>query len=163
MFKFIGVNGALTDDTCLLIIIFVDASFQKYDIGQSVNIVKVTENLGYFIVKKYGDPDGVMICLYLSVSLFLDKLYFFSQILTPKIKQSEEDEVLNLLKQTTEEVGIDEKFEENTDDEGQNINEKISDMEDRLLKLKGVDPGIMFTIYLYLSFVLMYFVERAPY
>lgn len=53
---------------------------------------------------------------------------------------------MNLLKQTNEEVSIDARYgghdnDDDDDNSGGDIQEKIKDMETRLYKLKGVNPG----------------------
>ncbi|XP_057314951.1 abscission/NoCut checkpoint regulator-like isoform X1 [Hydractinia symbiolongicarpus] len=63
-----------------------------------------------------------------------------SNILTPQKKLTETEEIANLLKQTQEEVGIDQKYEKN--DSNEDVNRKINDMEERFLRLTGIDPEV---------------------
>ena len=57
---------------------------------------------------------------------------------------TEAEEVLNLLKQTNEEVKIDSKYDEDNknNEDGMTVQEKIDDMQTRLYKLKGINPGM---------------------
>ena len=66
------------------------------------------------------------------------KLSFFSeQILTPQPKLSEQEEINQLMEAALAEA----KLDSNDDDSGHGKATTGKDLEDRLLRLKGIDPG----------------------
>lgn len=49
------------------------------------------------------------------------------------------------MKQTKDEIAIDDRYRENSDSDVEgDLDDKIKDMETRLYKLKGIDPGGVF-------------------
>ena len=70
--------------------------------------------------------------------------------MTPQPKLSDQEQMMNLIKKTQDEVNIDQHDVQREEGSKEKLENDIKDMEDRLFLLKGQDPG-MIESHLYLG------------
>ena len=66
--------------------------------------------------------------------------------MTPQPKLSDQEQMMNLMKETQDEVNIDQNHAQREEGAKEKLKDDIKDMEDRLFLLKGQDPGIVLSL-----------------